>query len=301
MSNLNISQFPAASSADNTADLLLLWQGGTSTTKSIGKLNYLGLSSVPVGINDSQTLTNKVLTAPTISSPVLSGTITGTYTIGGTPTFPASVVTLTGSQTLTNKILTSPTINSPTITNATISTDTITGYSVSTNVTVGGVTLQNGAVGGTTGTFSGAVSGTTGTFSSLLTASNGFTLSGGTLTLPNHSVTSAMVQSVQARQGGTTGSASWATAGTSNSSLTSTTVNIQVGSVTSSASGVVTVTFPNAFTQIPLIFVSVQAASNGFWAEIDSGTLSTTQFGVTCWSTTSNLVAKTVYWLAIGQ
>lgn len=52
------------------------------------------------------TLTNKTLTAP-----IFSGTITGTYTLGGTPTFPASVVTTTGTQTLTNKTLTSPVIN----------------------------------------------------------------------------------------------------------------------------------------------------------------------------------------------
>ena len=35
----------------------------------------------------TQTLTNKTLT-----SPVLSGTVTGTYTLGGTPTFPAGMV-----------------------------------------------------------------------------------------------------------------------------------------------------------------------------------------------------------------
>lgn len=51
----------------------------------------------------TSTLTNKTITAP-----VLSGTVTGTYTLGGTPTFPAAVVTLTGSQTLTNKTLTAP-------------------------------------------------------------------------------------------------------------------------------------------------------------------------------------------------
>ena len=180
MSNLNISQFPAATTNDPVNDLLLLWQNSTLTTKSINRNNLLGLASSPVGISDVQTLTSKTITSPTISSPTLSGTVVGTYTLGGTPTFPASVVTLTGSQTLTNKILTSPTINSATISNPTLSVDTITGYTVATNVTAGGVTLQNGAVGGTTGTFSG-----------LLTAQNGFTLSSGTLTLPNNSITAA--------------------------------------------------------------------------------------------------------------
>lgn len=56
----------------------------------------------------TQTLTNKTLTAP-----VLSGTVTGTYTLGGTPTFPATVVLTTAIQTLTNKTLTAPAIGSP--------------------------------------------------------------------------------------------------------------------------------------------------------------------------------------------
>lgn len=87
---------------------------------SIGAANELrletnsGANDKPITANGApivtttatQTLTNKTLTAP-----VLSGTLTGTYTIGGTPTFPSSVATLTGTQTLTNKTLTSPVIN----------------------------------------------------------------------------------------------------------------------------------------------------------------------------------------------
>lgn len=61
-----------------------------------------------VGRSTTDTLTNKTLT-----SPVLGGTVTGTYTLGGTPTFPAAVVTLTGTQTLTNKTLTAPTLTTP--------------------------------------------------------------------------------------------------------------------------------------------------------------------------------------------
>lgn len=76
--------------------------------KGSGRLQSAGVT-VPT-ISSTDTLTNKTLT-----DPALSGTITGTYTIGGTPTFPASVATLTGSQTLTNKTLTSPVVNTPTI------------------------------------------------------------------------------------------------------------------------------------------------------------------------------------------
>lgn len=59
-----------------------------------------------VGTSDTQTLTNK-----TITSPVLSGTLSGTYTIGGTPTFPSTVVQTTSTQTLTNKTISGPSGN----------------------------------------------------------------------------------------------------------------------------------------------------------------------------------------------
>jgi hypothetical protein len=180
MTNITINSLPTASTIDAVNDVLPIYTNSLVATQGINRNTLLNLLSQPVGLTDSQTLTNKTLTAPAISAPVLSGTVTGTYTLGGTPTFPATIVTTTGSQTLTNKTLTSPTINSATISNPTLSVDTITGYSVATNVTAGGVTLNNGAVGGTTGTFSG-----------LLTASNGFTLSSGTLTLPNNSIVAA--------------------------------------------------------------------------------------------------------------
>jgi hypothetical protein len=74
---------------------------------------------------------------------VLSGTVTGTYTIGGTPTFPASVVTLTGNQTLTNKVLTSPTINTATIANPTLTVNTISEHTADNGVVVDGLTIKD--------------------------------------------------------------------------------------------------------------------------------------------------------------
>lgn len=142
-----ISSLAAANSIDASADYLAIDTASLSTTQKINRNTLLELSSTPVGINDSQTLTNKTLTSPTISSPTLSGTLAGTYTIGGTPTFPSSVVTLTGSQTLTNKILTSPTITSPTITNATISADAIVGYSSSNTGTIYGISVTSSTIG----------------------------------------------------------------------------------------------------------------------------------------------------------
>ena len=118
---MEITQLPVAATIDGVQDTFPIVTNSINTTQQISRNVFLGISSQPVGINDSQTLTSKTITSPTISGPTLSGTITGTYTIGGTPTFPASVVTLSGSQTLTNKILTSPTINTATISNPTLS------------------------------------------------------------------------------------------------------------------------------------------------------------------------------------
>lgn len=144
MTNITINNLPLASTIDATLDFLPIYTASSLATQRINRNTLLGLSSAPVGLSDSQTLTNKAITSPTISNPTFSGTLSGTYTIGGTPTFPASLVTLNGSQTLTNKVLTSPTINTPTITNATISADTLSGFSASTNGTVYGMSVTSG-------------------------------------------------------------------------------------------------------------------------------------------------------------
>lgn len=146
MANKTIQQYTAASTIDGTNDLLLEYQNSSGVYKSINRSTFLGVSGQPADISTIQTLTNKTLTSPVISSPVFSGTMTGTYTIGGTPTFPSSVATLTGVQTLTNKTLTSPIITGGTIDNATITVDSISGHTTSTIVTVGGVQMNNGTI-----------------------------------------------------------------------------------------------------------------------------------------------------------
>jgi len=148
MANVTINSLPTASTIDATNDLLPIYTNSLTATQAISRNTYLNLSSQPVGLTDSQTLTNKTLTSPTINGATLSGTLSGTYTIGGTPTFPATVVQTTTSQTLTNKTLTSPTINSPTITNATISADTLTGYTTSNSGTIYGVGVTTGQISG---------------------------------------------------------------------------------------------------------------------------------------------------------
>ena len=86
MSQLNL--YPNASTIDAVNDELVIWTNSLSAVQNINRNTFLNLASQPVGLTDSQTLTNKTLTTPTINGATLSGTLSGTYTIGGTPTFP---------------------------------------------------------------------------------------------------------------------------------------------------------------------------------------------------------------------
>jgi hypothetical protein len=141
---ITINSLPTATTVDGVADILPIYTSSLTATQGINRNTYLGLASGPVGLTDTQTLTNKTFTSPTISGPTLSGTVIGTYTLGGTPTFPSSVVTLTSTSTLTNKTLVGPVIGSPTITNASLSADVITGYTTSNTGTIYGLTVTTG-------------------------------------------------------------------------------------------------------------------------------------------------------------
>lgn len=96
------------SGGDLTADSVI-FNGATSGTTTVAATAIAGTTTLTlpaatdtlVGKTTTDTLTNKTLTAP-----VLGGTVTGTYTIGGTPTFPVTVISTTGTQTLTNKTIT---------------------------------------------------------------------------------------------------------------------------------------------------------------------------------------------------
>lgn len=111
------------------------WQSAEPTGSAINtRSTGVTVSGVPVvTTTGTQTLTNKTLTAP-----VLSGTVTGTYTLGGTPTFPSTVVTTTGAQAVTNKTLDATntstkfisrsvaTVTAPTALGSTAATDYVT-------------------------------------------------------------------------------------------------------------------------------------------------------------------------------
>lgn len=65
--------------------------GGTPTLPLISSTNYPATTSAQfAGVISNETGTGLLVldTSPTLTTPVLSGTVTGTYTLGGTPTLP---------------------------------------------------------------------------------------------------------------------------------------------------------------------------------------------------------------------
>jgi len=132
---------------DALANTIQIYEDGGAGRGVVIDIGNAGSKSTLTMNDRTQTLTNKTLTAPVIS------TISNT----GTLTLPTSTDTLVGratTDTLTNKTLTSPAINTPTIVGGTVksriptsseTTGTLT--SASANATVqcsGGVTLDDG-------------------------------------------------------------------------------------------------------------------------------------------------------------
>ena len=284
-----ITDLTAIPAVDRAVDVIEIVDVSADTSYKGTVNNILGFSGGnPVSTTDSQTLTNKTLTNPIINTPTLavndnaftirdnldttkvvdfqlSGLTTGTTR---TLTIPDASTTLVGTgttQTLTNKTLTAPTITNPTLT-----VDTISEFTSANGVTIDGVLLKDSKMNGSY--------------------------------ITDDTVKSAQMLygMVRARQGGTTGDASWATVGTSNTDTSSKDVFIQVGSRAITAAPT-TITFPNAYSQVPMVFATtyLPTSVNAF-TEITA--ITTTTFSMRMFTDTG--VAATTefaFWMAVGQ
>jgi hypothetical protein len=104
---------------------------------------------------------------------------------------------------------------------------------------------------------------------------------------------------IKYRQGGTTGDGSWATPGTSNTDVSGKNTFEQVGVIQTSASVDVTVTFPETFSQIPIVTATANSSNNAStFVTIQSLTVS----GMTVRAYTGSTRAQeSVAWRAVGQ
>ena len=105
---------------------------------------------------------------------------------------------------------------------------------------------------------------------------------------------------IRNRQGGSTGDATWASSGTSNTATDAKDVFVQAGSIAVAANPT-TVTFPTAFNQVPLVIAGTGSANSANVMTIVL-TVSATQF--TCRQVNDGGTATTTeiaYWAALGQ
>jgi hypothetical protein len=105
--------------------------GSNTVTSTLAQLNTAISDADVASLAGTETLTNKTLTSPVISS-ITNGAATltlptSTGTIALTSDIAAGIVTETGTQTLTNKTLTSPTLTTPNIGVASGTSLTLTG------------------------------------------------------------------------------------------------------------------------------------------------------------------------------
>lgn len=113
------------------------------TLTATGSVN----TTLPAASGTLFTLTGSVtLTNKTFASPTLSGTVTGTYTIGGTPTYPSGTTlaspVLSGNITGTYTIGGNPTFTSPTVAASTFTSPSFKNLTVSS----GPLTLTSGQI-----------------------------------------------------------------------------------------------------------------------------------------------------------
>lgn len=111
---------------------------------------------------------------------------------------------------------------------------------------------------------------------------------------------------VKQRQGGAAGDATWRTPGATNVSMVAKSIKVQVGAVATSTGADITVTFPEAFTQIPLVVATVTGNNAGSagptqnaFAVITDKTLTT--FAIRTVNDAGGASNQTCDWVAYGQ
>lgn len=135
------------------AFMIVLMLGLPSLAQPATNLQQVNTTS-PQSLQNKSFDSTNTLTGVTINSPVLSGTITGTYSFGGnaillSPTFNSPIFsgTATGTYTLGGTAtITAPTITSPTITTPTISSPVFSGTATGTYTLSGAPTLNGASI-----------------------------------------------------------------------------------------------------------------------------------------------------------
>lgn len=109
---------------------------------------------------------------------------------------------------------------------------------------------------------------------------------------------------IRNRQGATSGDDSWYTgttvAGSLNTATDAKDIFIQVGSLATGGTSAFTVTFPTAYTQVPMVFgTATTAGTTNAWFRASA--ITATGFTAQLINDAGNGAAETCNWLAIGQ
>lgn len=190
---ITVDSLPVANSIDASNDRLLIYTASATDIQGINRNTLLGLSSQPMGISDSQTVSNKTLNNTNIvtlqdsnftlqdnvdttkqAQFQLSGNTTGTTRTYSLPNASVTLASLTGTETLTNKTLTAPIISGGSIDASTVTIDTLAGHTTSNSGSIYGIAVTTGVITGA-GTVGSGANATNGVQAAAL-ATNAITL-----------------------------------------------------------------------------------------------------------------------------